>query len=124
MFPILMLCSMVEVVAALYDFAMLACDRYPARPPQSGICIIIEWAIPGGKYTDLGWVIWLAYPHFVFARCIYLTGSLPTMAPLFLLVQLLLVIPSAMFHWCNLALLISGLNRWEERNLNKRVKAL
>jgi phosphatidylglycerophosphate synthase len=123
-FPFLMLCTMVEVVAALYDFAMLACDKYPPRSPQSGICIIIEWAIPAGRYTDLGWVIWLAYPHFVAARCLYLADSIPMLAPILMLIQLLLVVPSGLFHWCNLALLITGFNRWEEKNKNKKTKAL
>lgn len=121
-FPFLMICTMVEVVAALYDFAMLACDRYPARSPQSGICIIIEWAIPAGRYTDLGWVIWLAYPFFVTARCLHLADAVPMLSPLWILAQLVLVVPSAMFHWCNLALLISGFNRWSEKNKNKKVK--
>jgi hypothetical protein len=118
--PWITLCTVVEIVAALFDFAIVACDRYPKRGPQSGFCVILEWAIPGGRYSQLGWINWLSYPFFVVARCMFITGQYTGIIENFLqLVQVLLVLPSAMFVWSNFALLISGLGRWNERNCNK-----
>ena len=117
--PWITLCTVVEIVAALFDFAIVACDRYPPRPKQSGFNIILEWAIPGGRYTQLGWINWLSFPFFVVARCMALSGQYHSIVVGFLtLVQVVLALPSAMFVWSNFALLFSGLSRWTERNQN------
>lgn len=125
-FPWIVLWTSIEIVAALVDFAIVAVDTYPARPKQTGFCVILEWAIPGGRYTSLGWINWLAYPHFIVCRCVYLTlypaytsiGGGNIIADGLLLCQALLLVPSILFVWSNAALLISGFARWKEVDRN------
>ena len=74
--PFLMIATMIEISAALFDFAIHAADRYPKRGRQSGIlCFMMELGMPGNNYNWLGWIIWEAYPTFITARCVFLGST-------------------------------------------------
>lgn len=118
--PFVMLWTMTEVMAALFDFAILSSDRYPRRAAEfeRGFNIVLACTIPGGSWNRLGWAMWLAYPHFVLSRCLFLdprTEGVELLSPLLLLIQAVLVVPSALFVWSNAALLVSNIDRWTEK---------
>jgi phosphatidylglycerophosphate synthase len=126
-FPFILFWTMAEIMAAVFDFAIHAADRYPRRGKQSGFCIILEWGMPGGGWSTFGWIIWLSYPFFVCARCLSLGyaeffASLPFVTEFFTAVQAVLLIPAMCFVWSNFALLFASIGRWKERNQNLEKK--
>ena len=104
-FPFMMILTMIEVMAAIFDFALLACDRFPRRPTsmESGFNIILRWGMPNQSWSRLGWIIWLSYAPYMIARILYLTveSTMPKIVesnpPLSLIDALpsLLALPSA-----------------------------
>ena len=66
---------MCEVMAAIFDFAELACDRYPRREQEieCGFNVILRWAMPNQTWSRFGWFIWLSFGPYMVMRCLYLT---------------------------------------------------
>lgn len=121
MYPWILFWTMIEISSAMFDFAITACDRYPPRDSQAGICVILEWGMPGESYTALGWIIWLSYPLFVTSRCLYLSDCVSNWAKFLAILQFITIVPSGLLVWSHFALLASGIKRWTEKKRERNL---
>jgi phosphatidylglycerophosphate synthase len=122
--PLIALWTMAETSTAIFDFALHTTERYPPRGKQTGFCTILEWAIPGGRWNWLGYLMWISYPFFCAARSLRLAGvgaASPAACLALDVTQVLLLVPSFFFVWSNCALLKANVSRWTERPRNKPV---
>lgn len=117
MLPWIGLATMIEIGNAMVDFAITACDRYPPRGKAEGFLIILQWAIPHGRYTRFGTFLWIAHPLYIVARCLNVgwLNKPDWIAFLLDLSQYAFFLPAIIYIWGELALLIANLNRWNER---------
>ncbi len=114
--PWITLVTVIEVSCALFDFAIVATERYPKRDHYGSFLIILDWCTPKGSYSTFGTFIWISFPIWVISRCLYISldGAFPITNNLLLTLQYALFLPALLCVWFNLALLIANIGRWRE----------
>ncbi len=114
--PWMMIATTIELATCIWDFAQTATLRYPVYGRKTGILIILQWTMPGGKYNKLGTFLWLAYPFYAVTCCLDLTWTVRSPLTDIILknTESFLFIPAVMYIWCELAQFIVLLNNWLE----------
>ena len=114
--PLILAVTAIELANCVADFGTTATGRYPQLGPQRGFRVILQWCMPGGRYTAFGTFLWLAYPVLALAWCVDLAWS-PTPEPAATILEVLewgLLAPAILYAWCEAAYLGFLLEEWRE----------
>jgi len=126
-FPILFICTTIEVTNCIFDFATTATCKYPNLAEQhSGWMKILDWSLAKNNYNSFFYTAqWLAYPFYCVGRALEHAIATPAgltspLAALFLLNRIVCFPLAVAYIWCEAAYCWHIIRSWTEPSRKKK----